>query len=63
MTLQVTLKIEDVTLWRVRVTNFAMETQHYIPFLVGVYVAVNNLKEFSFAMEIQKLVIFALFSS
>jgi len=40
-----------------------METQHYVPFLVGVYVAVSNVKEFSVAMEIQKWVIFALFSS
>ena len=63
MTLQVSLKIEDVKLWRVHVTTFAMETQHYVPFLVGVYVAVSNVKEFSVAMEIQKWVIFALFSS
>jgi hypothetical protein len=63
MTFQVSLKIEDVKLLRVRLTSFAMETQHYVPFLVGVLVAVNNIKEFSVAMEIQKWVIFALFSN
>jgi hypothetical protein len=63
MTLQINLKIEDVTLWRVRVTSFVMEMQHYILFLVEVYVAVNNIKEFSVAKKKKKLVNFALFSS
>jgi hypothetical protein len=35
-------------------TSFAMETQHYVPFLAGVYLSVNNTEKFIFAMEIQK---------
>jgi hypothetical protein len=43
-----------VTLWRVRVTTFALETQQYVPlFIVGVDVTVNNIKRFSDAMEMQ----------
>jgi hypothetical protein len=35
-------------------TSFAMETQHYVPFLADVYLSVNNTEEFIVAMEIQQ---------
>jgi hypothetical protein len=52
----------NVTLLRVRLIIVAMKTQRFL-FIVAVGVAVNDIKVFNVAMEMQQWVTFALLSS
>jgi len=52
----------NVTLLRVRLIIVAMKTQNFL-FIVAVGVAVNGIKVFNVAMEMQQWVTFALLSS